>query len=382
MRITASAVILLFAMASCSTGKSHAVTPYQQPNSLMAAEINQRIDQIPYQHREELIQNLLWLSQTGEQTIPSLLNGLQNDSAKVRSSCCWVLGRLRDRRTVPVLQDLVDDREPSVAMEAARTLVLMGDLQQAPKLIAGLDSDRKEVRYMCHEALKSSTGHDFGYDHLDENQHDLQVAVLRWRQWWGEYAGDTFFATSYEQEHGLNNLAAPAGETKLPAAATPSTAATPETTPAAQSSEKASTDSASNLPGGAMATPSQTASWENISRTTTTTGNGSTSATTSTGNASTGATTTNGNASTGATTTNGNASNGATTTTGNASTGATTTNGNASTGATTTNGNASTGATTTNGNASNGVIHAQGLPMVEVPAAKRTLTPNRSKSGN
>ncbi|MFN3240224.1 MAG: HEAT repeat domain-containing protein [Planctomycetota bacterium] len=213
MRIAAAAT-LLFALASCSTTNTDTVSPYQQPNQLMGNEINQRIEQIPYQHREELVQNLLWLAQTGEQTIPALLQGLNSDNPKVRSSCCWVLGRLRDRRTVPSLQRLTSDSETSVRMEASRSLVLMGDIEQAPKLIEGLDSDRKEVRYMCHEALKSATGHDFGYDHLNQNQQELQVAVLRWRQWWGEYSGDQFFAQSYEQQHNLNNLAAPGGETR------------------------------------------------------------------------------------------------------------------------------------------------------------------------
>tara|TARA_R110002072_G_scaffold87129_9_gene196786 strand:+ start:36830 stop:37975 length:1146 start_codon:yes stop_codon:yes gene_type:complete len=213
MRIAATAATLLFALTACSTTE-RAVSPYQQPNALMSTEINQRIDQIPYQHRDELVQNLLWLAQTGEQTIPALIAGLNSENPKVRSSCCWVLGRLRDRRTVPALQSLVRDSETSVRMEACRTLVLMGDLEQSPKLIEGLDSDRKEVRYMCHEALKTATGHDFGYDHLNQDQQELQFAVLRWRQWWGEYGGDTFFASSYEQEHGLNNLAAPGGETQ------------------------------------------------------------------------------------------------------------------------------------------------------------------------
>jgi len=213
MRIAVTAFTLLFALVACSTNKQ-TTSPYQQPNALMETEINQRIDQIAFQHREELVQNLLWLAQTGEQTIPALLRGLNSEDPKVRSSCCWVLGRLRDRRTVNDLRGLVDDEESSVALEAARALVLMGDLDPSPRLIEGLDSDRKEVRYMCHEALKSATGHDFGYDHLNPNPRDLKIAVLRWRQWWGEYGGDTFFASSYEQENGLGNLAAPGGETK------------------------------------------------------------------------------------------------------------------------------------------------------------------------
>ena len=224
MRIAATAA-LLFALASCSTTE-HTVSPYQQPNELMATEISQRVEQIPFQHREELVQNLLWLAQTGEQTIPTLLDGLQSENPKVRSSCCWVLGRIRDRRTAPQLQELTSDPETSVRMEASRSLVLMGDIAQAPNLIEGLDSDRKEVRYMCHEALKAATGHDFGYDHLGQNQQDTQLAVLRWRQWWSEYSGDVLFAQSYEQQHGLDNLAAPGGETQPQSGSEATTSAT------------------------------------------------------------------------------------------------------------------------------------------------------------
>ncbi len=202
MRIAATAATLLFAFTACSTtGTSD--SPYQQPNGLMAGEITRRIEQIPYQHREDLLNNLMWLAQTGEQTIPSLLDGLHHESPKVRSSCAWVLGRIHDRRTIPSLQQAMRDSEQTVRMECARSLVTMGDLAWAPNLIEGLDSDRKEVRYMCHEALKTSTGHDFGYDHLNQNVAELKQSVLRWRQWWSEYSGDEYFAQSYMQANGL-----------------------------------------------------------------------------------------------------------------------------------------------------------------------------------
>lgn len=215
MRIAAIGATLLLAFASCSSTPTASESPFQQPNSLMAGEIDQRIEQIPYQHREELLQNLLWLAQTGEQTIPAVLHGLRHDSPKVRSSCAWVLGRLRDRRTIPNLQAAVSDSEPTVRMECARTLVTMGDLTWSPTLIEGLDSERKEVRYLCHEALKGSTGHDFGYDHLNQNDADLRLSVLRWRQWWSEYSGDAQFAAVYQQKHNLQTqVAAPAGESQ------------------------------------------------------------------------------------------------------------------------------------------------------------------------
>jgi hypothetical protein len=213
MRIVAAATLFLLLQA-CSTTNA-ANDAFDQPNSIMAVEIDRRVEQIPFQHRDELYNNLVWLSQSGEQCIPAMLNGLTSDEAKVRSSCAWVLGRLRDRRTIPNLQKAMNDTEPGVRLEVARTLVAMGDLQWAQTLIEGLDSDKKEVRYMCHETLKTATGHDFGYDHLNPNDGERRVTVLRWRQWWGEYSGDTFFAQNYQNTYNLQpNVAAPAGETR------------------------------------------------------------------------------------------------------------------------------------------------------------------------
>ncbi len=226
MRIAATCATLLLVLQACSTTGSSADNPYLQPNSLMAGEITRRVEQIPYQHRDELLQNLLWLAQTGEQSIPTLLTGLRHDDAKVRSSCAWVLGRIGDRRTITNLQATMNDGEQGVRLECARSLVAMGDIARAKVLIEGLDSDKKEVRYMCHETLKTATGHDFGYDHLNQNPTEMRVSVLRWRQWWTEYSGDVQFAQAYQQQHGIDAaLAAPAGEMR------PMTTPMPEPTP-------------------------------------------------------------------------------------------------------------------------------------------------------
>ena len=216
MRIAALGATLLIGFTACSTtSTTETDSTYQQPNSLMGVEITRRVEQIPFQHREELLQNLMWLAQAGEQTIPALLQGLRHENPKVRSSSAWVLGRIRDRRTIPQLQAATRDNDPTVKLECARTLVVLGDLTYSPALIEGLDSERKEVRYLCHEALKTSTGHDFGYDHLNANKDQMQVSVLRWRQWWSEYSGDALFAQNYQAQHGIKiTPAAPGGETK------------------------------------------------------------------------------------------------------------------------------------------------------------------------
>lgn len=208
---------LLLALAACGTPRQEE-SPFVQPNQLMGEEIRQRVDQIQFQHREELFNSLLWLAQAGEQAVPELLDGLKHPEPKVRSNCAWVLAQIGDRRVIPYLRPLVDDDSQTVRLEAARTLVLLGDLKQVPTLIEGLDSDKVQVRYLCHEALKSSTGRDFDYDHLTDDQLARAQSVYRWREWWGEQSGDPFFASAYAQQHGLRmenatRPAAPGGET-------------------------------------------------------------------------------------------------------------------------------------------------------------------------
>lgn len=204
--------LLLLGLGACSLFAGEEKSEYAQPNSLMADEIENRVQQIPFQHRDELLQNLMWLAQTGETAIPTVLKGLASESPKVRSSCAWVLGRIRDRRTIPQLQPLIKDTNETVRLEVARSLVVLGDLKPTPQLIEGLDSERKEVRFLCHEALKQATGRDFGFDHLSDNETQRHLAVLGWRQWWSEYSGDAFFATSYQQRYHLDQPAQPMGE--------------------------------------------------------------------------------------------------------------------------------------------------------------------------
>jgi hypothetical protein len=196
--------VLCLGLVACATTSTGEDSTFMKPNDLMGREIEDRITQIPFQHREELFNNLLWLAQTGEQAIPGLLEGLRHENPKVRSNCIWVLGRMRDRRTMGAMQPLTKDPVETVRLEAARTLVLMGDVQHVPELLRGLESNQIQVRYLCHEALKSSTGRDFAYDHLTDNQKARREAIYRWRQWWGQQTGDPFYAQSYATQNGID----------------------------------------------------------------------------------------------------------------------------------------------------------------------------------
>lgn len=220
--------VLLSVLGGCATSNPQPVRDsFDEPNALIGEEIEQRVKQIPFQHRDELLQNLTWLSQAGEQVLPAMVRALQHENPKVRSSAAWVMGQVRDRRVIPYLQAAAKEEHDVVRLECARTLVLLGDLAWSPQLIEGLDSDRREVRYLCHEVLKTATGRDFGFDHLSENLDQRRMAVFGWRQWWSDYSGDVQFARAYQQQHGITGQpatgmpAAPAGEVQLVPTPTP-----------------------------------------------------------------------------------------------------------------------------------------------------------------
>jgi hypothetical protein len=198
---SAAFTTLLVLTACGTTGRQD--NEFVQPNELMGQEISRRVDEIRYQHRDVLVNNLLWLSQAGEQAIPALLDGLRHEDPKVRSNCSWVLAEIGDRRVIPYLQPMTKDSAESVRLEAARSLVVLGDLKQVPVLIEGLDSERPQVRFLCHEALKRATAREFEYDHLTDDRLARSHAVYRWRRWWSEQSNDPFFAASYAQTHGL-----------------------------------------------------------------------------------------------------------------------------------------------------------------------------------
>ena len=217
MRIVALMSLGLLGLSACQTTTPKVeADEFERPNDIMAKEIEERIAEIPFQRREELVDNLMWLAERGEASISALLTGLENDDPKVRSNCVWVLGRIQDRRTMPYLRPLTEDQDESVRLEAARQLVSMGDLQFAPVLIEGLDSDKTQVRYYCHEALKSATGRDFDYDHLSADALARTEAVYRWRSWWSEQSGDPVFAQNYAEQNGLE-VQQPSGSETQPA---------------------------------------------------------------------------------------------------------------------------------------------------------------------
>ncbi len=177
-------VLAALLAAACGTfGDPPATGPeYTEAPKFLREEIVQRIDAVEYQSGQELVRNLNRLVYIGEPAIPFLLDGLEHESARTRGSCAWVLGMLRDRRTMDALAERFNDEAHFVRYEAAAALCSMGDPRGYPVLIAGLSDPDIRNRYKAHEALRLLTSLDFGYRH-DDDPNARQTATLRWEQW-------------------------------------------------------------------------------------------------------------------------------------------------------------------------------------------------------
>ncbi len=194
--------LLLFTGCGSSTGTTE--RDFAKAEGLMRSVIQEHVDQIPYQHGNELLANLLWLKQKGEVAIPFLIKALDQPNPQTRSSAAWALWQIRDKRSIPYLQKHMRDPNPIARLEIARALVQLGDFSAIPILIEGLKSDTKYVRFQCMEALRSATGKNFGFDHLAEDPSVRTASIEKWEQWWTKRQQDPNFSSNFK-----GNLAKP-----------------------------------------------------------------------------------------------------------------------------------------------------------------------------
>jgi len=189
--VVATGVVV--ALGACGSTSSYEGHDFAKPGEIMAQEINERINRIQYQRKEELISNLVWLKEAGEQAIPALSRALGHRVPKVRSSAAWVLGAMGDKRSIQFLRQHQSDSSPVVRLEVARAMLLLGDYEGVNELINGLESEHSHVRFLCYSALHSATGKEFGYDIQGEDAVARRASVDQWRDWWKKQSTDPMF---------------------------------------------------------------------------------------------------------------------------------------------------------------------------------------------
>jgi hypothetical protein len=175
-------VVATVLLIACSSPAKK--SEYQGAGKFVEDEVAQRVTAFRYQSGPALLQSQRRLAYIGEPAIPHLLDGMRDASPMTRASCAYVLGMIRDIRTVDELLGVAtSDKVSTVRYQAAEALVNIGSKDGYPVLIEGLRDPEIRNRYKCFEVLHDLTKLDFGYAH-DAGEDEREVAVVRWEQWW------------------------------------------------------------------------------------------------------------------------------------------------------------------------------------------------------
>lgn len=197
--LRAASVALALACASCvSTGGSVSNTkemprgPWLAPSPLLAQQIDDESQRLPWTHGLERVELIRWFASVGEPAYPKLLELAEDPRNEVAAAALAALGATGDRRLVPSLQRLSwssANRGADLGLERSRALVRLGDWSALPALIQGLRDDRSFTRSLCAQALQEATRQDFGYD-AKAPKESRELAVQRWERWWLARGGD------------------------------------------------------------------------------------------------------------------------------------------------------------------------------------------------
>lgn len=186
MSLRLIALLVALGMAACSSTSKAKESEEQEfhnsDNPIVQARLQARVDNIKYQRGVTLITNLERLAAYGQLAIPVCLEGIQSEDAMTRMGCAWVLGRIGDTRSVPHLEGLLGDDVDFVRYEAAAQLGTVGSTAGYRVLVQGLEDEKLEYRFKCHEALRELTGKNFGYSH-NASPELRAAAVKKWQQW-------------------------------------------------------------------------------------------------------------------------------------------------------------------------------------------------------
>ena len=185
MRTMIAVILTGLCLAGCQAGpEQRDYTEYQKPSPLLEQEIRDRVAALEFESGTTLVHNQRRLVYIGDPAIPFLLTGLRHTSRLVRGSCAYVLGGIRDLRTLSDLRDVAEDDDVAeVRYEAAAALVAIGDKKHGiPVLIEGMEDQDIRCRYKCFEVLRQQTALTFGYAH-DGDAASRAAAVEKWKAW-------------------------------------------------------------------------------------------------------------------------------------------------------------------------------------------------------
>jgi hypothetical protein len=158
--------------------------PFRDPTPLERRRIEDLLARIPVATADERVEIDRAIARHGPCALGPLVEALRAPDERVRAASAYLLGVLRDRRTVPALLAATSDPATTVRLEAAGALATLGDDRGLDVLVEGLLHPDARVRSKCAAILEQETGRRFGYA-ADASREEREDAARRWRTWLG-----------------------------------------------------------------------------------------------------------------------------------------------------------------------------------------------------
>jgi len=176
-----SIAILVF--SSCVTERVEKTHNKLDGEEYLRKEIAKVVERLPYDKDIDLYNDQQLLVTFGDYAAEPMIDCLKHSNQDVRSSAIYVLGQIECLDAVDDITKLLDDDNKFVRYEAARTLLKLGIYNSIPTLIDGLDDDSVHIRNQCYGALNRKTGETFNYSVKAERVERLK-AIRQWELWW------------------------------------------------------------------------------------------------------------------------------------------------------------------------------------------------------
>lgn len=157
--------------------------PFRAGNAAEREELRVLVEGLGAVRGEALLEQGSRILERGEAAIPALLEGVASPDPYVRGPVAYLLGVLKDRRTLPTLATLAEgDPVASVRYEAAAGLLAMVDPRGFAPLVAGLSDPDARLRHTCIDVLAEATHERWGYE-ADGPPDERAAAIRRWNAW-------------------------------------------------------------------------------------------------------------------------------------------------------------------------------------------------------
>ncbi len=184
----------------CRVDAGEGNRPYFAGDESTRDEITALVAELAAARGEKVIEVGMRLVGKGEPAVPALRAALIADDPALRANAAYLLGVLKDRRTVPDLRRAsTDDVDTTVRYEAASALLELHDASGFAVLVGGLDDTDARRRAKCIDVLAEKTHERFGFE-PDGDPAERAASIRRWKAWLAARAQDPGVGVEEEED--------------------------------------------------------------------------------------------------------------------------------------------------------------------------------------